>query len=546
MKKVIRPFALLLCLCMLIVMMAGCGTTGSPSPAASADPAQSGGASGVGDFKPGKLVVGVYDRGNMTGEYGTPTDNQWTKWVIETVKEETGVEVEFLALPRPGTADKINAMMAAREAPDIIFDYSLDFMYGYAKQGGLAPLDEDVQKFGANLIDNLGWDTLDYGKYEGTLYAIPAKRSLLDITGHFIRTDWLEKAGYTLNTNSDGYYTMSVADLEEMLGVFKTSDFDSTGQDIFPIGMSGSGGQFRSVQGILDIFQVRDEITEEMQATQPQITWPGAKEGLRWLNKMYNLGYIDPDYGVQGDVKLMDEYFATGRSGYLTNDSWYGVSAGGVFDILYENVPEASVSAFVLENVNGKQMTEVYDPIGMLAMVPSFSTSVSEAVIYLNWLSDYDNYDVLAHGFEGEHYELGDNGIPVTIDAEYNTKTRTSVTDLALTFNGDPQRGMLMLDRNMSEANGIIRKDAAVIATYGKYTGARYSIFNMGAPNEAATKYSINLNEKLSELYVKSIMAPVASFDSTFDTLLQEYMQIGGNEVAADAKVLYDAWKAMQ
>ncbi|MGI5899939.1 MAG: extracellular solute-binding protein [Christensenellales bacterium] len=542
MKKTLRPFALLLCLIMLIGMMAGCGTTGSPSGASPQD----GGTSGAGDFVPGKLVVGVYDRGNMSGEYGTPTENRWTKWVIEAVKEETGVEVEFLALPRAGTADKINAMMAAREAPDIIFDYSLDFMYGYAKLGGLAPLDEAIDSFGANLVDNLGWDTLEYGKYEGTMYAIPARRSLLDITGHFIRTDWLEKAGYTLKTNADGFYTMSVEDLEEMMGIFKASDFDSTGQEIFPIGMSGSGGQLRSVQGILDVFHIRDEITEEMQATQPQITWPGAKDGLRWLNEMYNLGYIDPDYGVQGDTKLMDEYISTSRSGYLTNDSWYGVSAGGVFDILYENTPEATIASFVLENVHGKQMTEVYNPIGMLVMVPSFSTSVNEAIIYLNWLSAYENYDTMAYGVEGEHYELDENGIPMTIDAEYNSKTRISVTDLALTFNGDPQRGMMMISRGLSEPNQPVRKNAAIIGTYGQYVGARYSFFNMGAPNEASTKYSINLADKIGEIYVKSIMAPVGSFDTTFDTLVQEYMQIGGNEVAAEAKQLYDAWKASQ
>ena len=93
--------------------------------------------------------------------------------------------------------------MASREAPDLVFTYTDSVYYNFAKQGGLAPLDEAIANYGPNITANLA-ECLPYGQYEGVQYAVYAKRAARDITGHYIRKDWCDKLGIELRTDENG------------------------------------------------------------------------------------------------------------------------------------------------------------------------------------------------------------------------------------------------------------------------------------------------------------------------------------------------------
>ena len=53
------------------------------------------------------------------------------------------------------------------------------------------------------------------------------------------------------------------------------------------------------------------------------------------------------------------------------------------------------------------------------------------------------------------------------------------------------------------------------------------------------TKYGADLDAKLSELTVKSVMAAPDEFDATFDALAEEYLNIGGQEVIDEKIAVY-------
>lgn len=539
MKSMRKAVSLALMGAVTLSALAGCTSPASSgSPGGSASTA-AGASQETQAAKPSgkatKLTVSVFDRGATTAEYGSVTDNQWTRYIQENFAVPNNLDLEFYPIPRQQEVDKLNTLMASKDAPDVVFTYTDEVYYNYAGQGGLADLTEPIAQFGPNITANIGEDCLKYGRYDGKQYAIYARRALLDVTCHFIRKDWLDTIGYDLQKNDAGVYHMSVEDLEGVLRQFKEKDLDGTGQQVFAMGMSGSGNQNRSIQGIYDAFLDASKIDEEMLATQPTITWPGFKDGIQWINQMYNEGLMDPDYAVQTDTKKMEEYISTGRTGYWTNDSWFGVNEGQVYTTLYANNPKAEIAAFQLDNVNGAEMNYVYPPTAMIVMVPSFSKAVNEAVMYIDWLADYGNDRVLRYGFEGEHYEMAD-GVPVTKDVEYNAKTRIYVTDLALPYNGDPDveiNKKTLIDL-LPEKNQPIRQDSLTIGTAGGYT--KYAF---GKPNQAQIKYKSNLDSKAAELYVKSIMAKPEEFSDTFDTLLKEYMQIGGQEVADEASKMY-------
>ena len=57
----------------------------------------------------------------------------------------------------------------------------------------------------------------------------------------------------------------------------------------------------------------------------------------------------------------------------------------------------------------------------------------------------------------------------------------------------------------------------------------------------AETNYKTDLDAKKAELYVKSIMASPDAFDSTWDTMVEEYMRIGGQEIIDEKTAVYRA-----
>ena len=176
-----------------------------------------------------------------------------------------------------------------------------------------------IANYGPNITANLA-ECLPYGQYEGVQYAVYAKRAARDITGHYIRKDWCDKLGIELRTDENGFYTMNIDELYDALVQFRDADVDQTGQQIFAMGMSGSGNQSRSVTGIRDAFMDAANITDEQIACEPEFLWAGVKEGFRWLNKCYNEGLMDPDYGTQADTTRKIEYVTANRTGYWTED----------------------------------------------------------------------------------------------------------------------------------------------------------------------------------------------------------------------------------
>jgi putative aldouronate transport system substrate-binding protein len=176
------------------------------------------------------LTVEIFDRGNMPAEYGTVDNNRWTRWIQENFGDPNGIKVEYYPIPRSDEITKLNTLMASGDAPNIVFGYNEPQMQNFALQGGLYDLTDLIEEYGDNIKANLD---SNYGWVDGKRYAIYANRLARDITAHFIRKDWLDQIGYTLEKNDDGFYHMSVEDLTACLAKFKELDLDNTGLEIF-------------------------------------------------------------------------------------------------------------------------------------------------------------------------------------------------------------------------------------------------------------------------------------------------------------------------
>lgn len=168
---------------------------------------------------------------------------------------------------------------------------------------------------------------------------------------------------------------------------------------------------------------------------------PGDREFYRFMNKAYNNGLMHKEYYTlsEDDFKTL---IVTGKLAffeYSVNGS-VDVLRGSLLKTLQENEPGADiVSIPALKNVNdGKQYSAAYAAGGLINFCPlTASAEVVEACMtYLDWQCTKEGGFVLYHGFEGEHFDFDEKGVPVVKDAAYNSKDKDWIrTDIFLIGN---------------------------------------------------------------------------------------------------------------
>lgn len=481
------------------------------------------------------LKVSIFDRGNTTNTYGTVTDNYWTRWVQKVFGDPNGITVEYVPIPRSEEAAKLNTLMASNSAPDIIFSYDTKMMMNFGKNGGLTELTGLLKDYAPNVLKNLA-SSLPYGTYMGQQFAVPAVRAKTGRYTNFIRKDMLDQMGYTLQKNEDGFYHMSVADFESLL--YKAKGTDAAGMELFPLGLAGAYDATQA-KPIIFAFVNRAGLTDEMAATTPQMLWPGFKEGVRFLNKLYNDKIIDPDFMIDTDTSLpsLNTQVSTGRALAFGQDDFYknGIVA------LYENKPDADVVVFQLDNVNGEQVIPSYLPVGMYVAIPATSQNPEAAAKYLNFLADLDTCKTLLYGIEGVNYSMVD-GIPAAIQYTDEQKAtvegyeRITCGDMNLLFNGQPF-GYKSSTLNLSEPEKkyILMYDEAIKLSK---VGGVPDYYFQGVVTEAEETYDGFLPSPEKSL-PQLISCPAAEFDALYDKTMNDYLNQGGQEIIDDKVELF-------
>ena len=485
------------------------------------------------------LTVMMYERGNTTNTYGSATDNYWTRWMQTNFGDPNGITLEYIPVPRADEAEKVNTMMAGNSAPDIIFSYDSDMIMGFGRDGGLHDLTQLVEEYGPNLKEHLS-ETFPYGTYDGKLYSIVALRTQVGRYTTFMRTDWLDKMGYTLQVNEDGFQHISVEDFTDLLHQAKTLDLDNTGMEIYPLGVIGAYTATQS-RSIIYAFVNAEELTDEMRACYDELFWPGYKEGVRYLNTLYNEGIIDPDFMVDTDTSYpsFSALLTNGRMLAYGHDCNYTAAV----EALYEANPEANIAPVQLDNIYGEQFVDVYAPTGMYIAVPATCEHPEAAVKYLDFLADFENAKVFHYGFEGIHYEMID-GVPTTIakteeeiaadpDNDYE---RITVGDMILVYNGKPYgyptstAGLNEIKTRITELSDLGFRMAEV--------GGSAPYYFQGIKTEAEQEYDGFLTAPVNSL-PSLISCPADQFDTMYDNLLNDYLAAGGQEVIDSRIELY-------
>lgn len=295
MRKAKRLKALVAATLTAATLFTACGSPASSSAAASGSTASTAGSSSVADAAPAidEIVFMSKDFYN---------DADYTELFKDLFKEDTGVELNTIAIPSNGWEDKVTASFMSGELPDLA-RLPAD-LYPFVKQEFLLPLDEYIEANPAVkqvLADNPG--ATEAFQFFGETYGISVSNAKYMTI--WVRQDWLDQLGMEMPTNLDEFV--------EMLRAFRDSDLDGNGKnDTIPLTMPAT---LQPMDMFAAFFGTRNEVyMEDGKAVVPYRT-EEYKEFMEFMKTLYDEGLIDKEIPTNTAYGTIREKFNTGVAG---------------------------------------------------------------------------------------------------------------------------------------------------------------------------------------------------------------------------------------
>ena len=489
-----------------------------------------------------KITVEIYNRNNDGGT--DPTNNVWTEYIKKGMLEKYNVEVEFVSVGRWTETDDIAQLLADGQAPDVSYTYGYNTIITYANMKDadgnpgvidLAPYLEEYKDYTQNIVSLLGGEeNLYYDKdpATGAVWMIEGVRADTSRITTFIRKDWCDKLGLALPTTLEEFHNCLVAfrdNAETLLG----ADADK----MIPYTTSTDIGWRND---LLSVSKVADAIDDETLFVygydDRHLLYPGYKEGIRVLNKWYNEGLIWKDFGLYNDSEQEDNNMKAGYVGAFMHNWDYPFRNGEdcINLNLQRNVGEDAMFVPIdcFQDDAGVTRKFMGAAVGSDRKIffPSTNKEPVASLLYVNFISDPETIKYLQTGLEGTNFEMTEDGAYQILPATGEwVKNSGNNIDYTMTCNG------LYLGEATGKTTALsypgIPAEIVIQANeYGKNNGRYPAHYNVGTI-ESETEVGSSLTEKRDELLTKAVTASVDDFDSVYDQYLNDYLNMGGQEI---------------
>lgn len=494
-----------------------------------------------------QITVEVYDRANDGGS--TPEDNFYTNFIKEGMLRDHNVEVTFMPVGRWTEDADINNLLAAGTAPDVCVTYNYPAVLSYANMGGiidLAPLLEEHKDLLPNLWALLGENNLYWNKdpEKGTIWAIEALLKNNQRINTFVREDWLKALGLAEPT--------TLEEFEAMLHAFKDNAELLLGENasqMIPFSTSYDVG-WRG-DHLLTSFVPSDVTDKEFYIRgfdDRHLLYPNYKEGVRKLNEWYNAGLMWKDFALYGaGDKTEDNLMKSGFVGAFIHNWDYPYRDGeeGIHYNLQTGVgPEAAfIAVEPFQNDAGEHRKFLSNPIDRKVFLPATNDEPLASLLYLDWISTFENRYFLQFGEEGVTHEITPEGTIKTLAVTGEKIMNSPMNiDYTITINGrdagNPEAtakatalGYGGVDsRFVEKAFAASVNDGYIVAHYN--CGAIKSEEGMDTP----------LKEKRDALFAQAVTAPADQFDAIWDAGMADYLASGGQAIIDERTAAFDKY----
>jgi putative aldouronate transport system substrate-binding protein len=480
------------------------------------------------------ITVPVYDRGVA----GVPNveENYWTKWIQENFGDKYNITVKYVAIPRSDVMTKYSMLAAADDLPTILMEYDYPKVTQWANDGYLRTFDlDEFAKVAPDYYEQMASNNLlNFTKLGDETFYVCAKRPFSTTTytfQNFVRMDWLKQIGYDHVPVSNTEYLDAMQKIKDA-GI---AEYPAGGTMITGVG-SDQNYAWRSWP-----------LNEEEWAMYgdyniPSLGWEPNYKLLKYENAKYNAGLTNPEYYLTGTE---DD-----KTNFINGKNYqYGGYISASMDWLiafYEANPDAELA---IVPVNGAVdptygTTPGYRVDNSFGMMIGFSKDATDdqlkaAWMYMEWLTQEDNLFTFQWGFEGENYNLDENGLPVAI-SDYQGEFKQG-------YNNNKDYWCVTIEaRNAGTIEYMIANNMPhdlpqdftqdVIDWYYdkvKVMEAGWAINNplYSVAMEAESEYQTVLTSLYKEYRDKLTMCAPEEFDALYAQYAQEYLDAGYQEV---------------
>lgn len=491
------------------------------------------------------ITVEVYDRSNDGGS--KPEDNIWTKFIKDGMLRDHNVNVVFKPVPRWTEVQVLNNLLAAGDAPDVCVTYDYPTIQTYANMGGVLDMAPYLEKYKAQLGDMwklLGDANIYFNRdpVEGTVWAIEGIRFLNNRTALFIREDWLKKLNLKEPT--------TLAEFEAVLRAFRDNAkvlLGNNADKMIPFSLSVDVG-WRSDNLVMSF--VPDNATDKELwingFDDRRLLWPNYKDGIKVLNKWYNEGLIWKDFPLyaMGD-KTEENLIKAGYVGAMIQN----------WDIPYregDNSIQASIkkmagpdAAYIavdaFKNNAGKYRKYLGASVDRKVFFPSTNKEPLASMIYVNWISKFENRKYLQTGIKGTNHEVMADGAIKMLPArgEFIMNSPNNI-DYTMTINGVDLGDAALTARSLALGYSGIEPKYIERSFKTQTTDVRIlPTFKVGQIM-AEEGMGPALAEKRNNFLVQSVVARPAQFDSVFDNGMKDYLASGGRAIIDERRAKYE------
>lgn len=419
-----KIMALIMALCLVTGLLAGCGNSESAADNATAGKttqAQDKKAGDASDTKAGgaddgSAAADSADDADMDDEdaseivvaypttYATPDVAAVEEAINALTMAEINVEVKLMPFELGQYNDQINLMISSGEKLDAMVSFffgSTEFT-SMASQNQLEPLDELLEEYGQGIVETLPEVYLQTANINGKTLGIPVYKDNVATIYLAMRTDILDK--YNLTEQAENI--KSVDDIEAVLQVVKENEpaltpmFCAKDQGVLTCGCYLSGN-------ISDVITY-DPLYQEQIVAFPELDAKKAvsvfhsdayADAVTKMHDWYEKGYVFKDSAtteltsttaISSDVAFAMVFAAENATMMSTvQDCGYDMT---VIPLAYQRVTSQKIS----------QLDWV---------IPVTSTEPEAAMKFMNLLyTNAELVNLLNYGVEGVHYVKNDNG----------------------------------------------------------------------------------------------------------------------------------------
>lgn len=303
MKRKILAVFLALCMSMSLVACNGGGTSSTTSGSTESGAEASGTTAETPENFNAEGMPIVNEEITVDTWVEGGTDIDWTNnGFVNTVAEESGIQMEITAVSGADSVTQRNLRLASGDFPDVfmldwtsIMTFTDIMQYGVQEQI-LAPIDQYIEPYSENMGRILE-EHPDFADAitatDGHIYGFPRFSECYHCLAYpkfYIRQDWLDALNLDMPTNTD--------ELKEVLTAFVTKDPNGNGQ-ADEIGLLG-GTDFNLMleYGIIgnSFVTVKPDFwlyTPDGENIEVSVTTDAYRDGLIYLNDLYANGLID-------------------------------------------------------------------------------------------------------------------------------------------------------------------------------------------------------------------------------------------------------------